>query len=432
MPPSGSPGLSRLDESKERPAVELRIASRPALIGAGIFIAAFLLRISYASTQPEAYRDDDERVYETVARKLLVGEGLILTPHRKAAFPPLYPLFLAGLAESGLPLFPAARLAQSLLGAVSCLLAGGVARLAFAGAGEGRSRIAGLLAAGLLAVYPMAVIYPARLMTENLFIILILAAVFCLLRSLSLGRTWFWLALGGALLGLGVLCRPTLLPFPLLAAAWLRVAPGGRLRYPVRVLTLLVPCALVLLPWQIRNYRVLGEMVPVTSAAGVNLYIANNPAATGGSMGYRALIAAGVFHLGEEEDEIAYNRFYRDKALEFIREKPGRFLSLALKRLVWFYHLDYHYRGSRLAVVFFHLMLVLAIAGMWLSRRWWRTAVLPALVIVNFTAVHMVFLPEGRYRLPLVPFLLAFAALAVVILGEWGKRKINARAGCSL
>ncbi len=390
--------------------------SKSSRIWIGIFLAAFLLRLGYVLTQPAEFWDEDEGVYVRIAENFLAGKGLILTPLRKAVFPPLYPLFLAGLLKTGLPLFPAARVSQALLGAFSCLLIGGVARLAFSGLGERVSRGAGVLSALLLAVYPMAVIYPARMMTENLLLFLLPAAVLALLRSVFSPRPLLWILLGGVLVGLGTLCRPTLLPFLLMVLVWLAVAGYERPSYPVRAGGFLIAFILVILPWQIRNYRVLGTVVPITSAAGANLYIANNPAAIGGSMGYRYLMQAGVFHLGSNEDEISYNRHYRDQALGFIRDNPGLFISLSLRRLIWFYHLDYHYRGPMILVICFHLVLALALAGLWIARRCWRAALLPTLAILNFTLVHSVFLSEGRYRLPLIPFLLAFAALPLARL----------------
>lgn len=391
--------------------MSFNVQSRTSLFWIGIFLAALLLRLGYGFSQPQSFWDEDEEVYVRIARNLLAGKGLILTPQRKAVFPPLYPLFLAGVLKTGLPLFPAARVSQALLGALSCLLVGGVARLAFSGLGERVNRGAGFISASLLAVYPMAVVYPARMMTENLLLFLLPAAVLALLRGVISTRPLLWILLGGGLAGLGALCRPTLLPFVLLALIWLAVAGYERPGYLIRAGGFLIAFILVILPWQVRNYRVLGTVVPITTAAGANLYIANNPAAIGGSMGYRYLLRAGVFHLGSDENEIPYNRHYRDRALKFIRENPVRFLRLSLRRLIWFYHLDYHYRGPVVLVIFFHLMLALALAGAWLARRCWRTALLPALAILNFTLVHAVFLSEGRYRLPLIPFLLAFSSL---------------------
>jgi len=378
-----------------------------------IFLVALALRLGYALPQPETNWDEDENVYLTIARNLVEGDGLILTPYRKAAFPPLYPLFLAGLLRTGVPIFPAARVIQSILGAVSCLLLMGIGRMAFQEGDENNGIYVGLVSAGLMAVYPVLVFYSARLMTETIFIFLILMSIFSLLKSLWSSHRFGWLGFGGAMMGLGVLCRPTLLPFSGLVIIWLVISPLDNKRIIKSILFLCVPLILVILPWTVRNYRVLGEIVPVTSSGGANLYLANNISSTGGTTGYRELMKAGVFHLGEDEDEIEYNLYYRDKAFAFIKKNPGQFIRLSFKRLLWFYHLDYHYRGNLFLVILFHLLLVLAIIGAWLSRYHWRKTILLGMVILNFTVVHMIFLPEGRYRLPVVPFLIAFAAIPI-------------------
>lgn len=378
-----------------------------------IFLIALALRIGYALPQSETHWDEDEVVYLTIARNFVEGDGLILTEYRKAAFPPLYPLFLAGLLRTGLSAYPAARVIQSVLGAVSCLLLMGITRMAFSTENKTVIIDAGMIAAGLMAIYPVLVLYCARLMTETIFIFFILASIFSLLRSPLSSHRFGWLGFSGVMMGLGVLCRPTLLPFLILAIVWLFIAPIDNKHIKKSVLSLSLPLILVILPWTVRNYRVLGEVVSVTSSGGSNLYLANNSSSTGGTIGYRELIKSGIFHLGEYEDEIEYNRYYREKAFSFIKNNPGQFIGLVFKRLVWFYHLDYHYRGNIILVMLFHLLLVLAMIGSWLSRCHWRTTILLGMVILNFTVVHMIFLPEGRYRLPMIPFLLAFAAIPI-------------------
>jgi 4-amino-4-deoxy-L-arabinose transferase-like glycosyltransferase len=376
-----------------------------------IFVVALALRLCYALPQPDTHWDEDERVYLTIARNYVAGDGLILTEYRKAAFPPLYPLFLAGLLKTGFPIFPVVRVVQSIIGAISCLLLMGITRLAVPGKTKSGAIDAGMIAALLMAIYPILVFYCARLMTENLVIFLILCSLYALLKSLQSLHRFIWLFMGGVTMGLGILCRPTLLPFIVFVILWLAIAGSENNRFLKSVLFFLIPIILVILPWEIRNYRVLGKIIPITSSGGSNLYIANNPISDGGSVGYRKLMKSGVFHLGEEEGEIEYNRLYREKALALIKDNPGRFIYLAFKRLLWFYHLDYHYQGNPVLVIIFHILLLLALIGAWLSRLHWRKTILLGMVILNFTIVHMIFLPAGRYRLPIVPFLLVFSAI---------------------
>ena len=378
-----------------------------------IFLVALALRLGYALPQPETYWDEDEIVYLTIARNFVAGDGLILSQYRKAAFPPLYPLFLVGLIQTGFSIFPVVRVVQSILGAVSCLLLMGIARMVFR---EGDKSIifdVGVISAGLMAVYPILIFYSARLMTETLVIFLILGSVFSLLKSLQSPHRFRWLSFGGALLGLGILCRPKLLPLTGLFIIWVFIVRTDNRRPIKSLLAFVIPLILVVLPWEVRNYQIFGQVIPVTSAGGANLYMANNTSSTGGTIGYRELMKTGGFHLGEKEDELAYNRYYRDKSISFIKNNPAQFIRLAFRRLLWFYHLDYHYQGSKILVILFHLMLVLAVIGAWFSRRYWRKTILLGMVILNYTVIHMLFLPDGRYRLPMIPFLLAFAAIPI-------------------
>jgi 4-amino-4-deoxy-L-arabinose transferase-like glycosyltransferase len=378
-----------------------------------IFFVALALRLGYSLPQPETHWDEDEIVYLTIARNFVAGDGLILTPYRKAAFPPLYPIFLAGLIQTGFSIFPAVRVIQSILGAVSCLLLVSIVRMIFREDDENNGIGSGLVSAGLMAFYPILIFYSARLMTETLVVFLILASVFSLLKGLHSPHWFRWLSFGGAILGLGILCRPKLLPLSVLGVLWLFMVRSEKRRFIKSLLSLVVPLILVIMPWEVRNYQVFGKVVPITSAGGANLYMANNTISTGGTIRYRELMEEEDFHLGEKEDELAYNRYYRDKAFSFIKKNPVHFIRLAFNRLLWFYHLDYHYQGSKILVILFHLMLVLAIIGAWLSRRHWRKTILWGMVILNYTVIHMVFLPDGRYRLPMIPFILAFSSIPI-------------------
>lgn len=382
-----------------------------------VFSLALACRLGYALTQPEAYRDEDEAIYVTIARNLIAGRGLILNEYRRAAFPPLYPLFLAGLFTLGWKTIKAVRLVQAFVGALSCLGLLGAARLALETERERKNFGAAELAALLMAVYPLFIFYDAQLMTETLFIFLLLMSVHCLLKS-SFGRSETgWSGLAGMCAGLGMLCRPTLLPLALLFPLWSALVLPVRKRLAARTLGFILPLILIILPWGVRNYRLFHRLVPITTQSGNILYLANNPLSTGGTVGIRKLIDGGVYHAGDEEGELKHAGTYGRRALAYIKSHPGRFLFLSGKRLAWFYHLDGHNRRWYLLLPFWGIVAT-GVAGIWLSRARWRKAGLFWLVILNFSAVHMIFPPEGRYRLPLIPFLLAFSAVTVMRLPE--------------
>lgn len=390
--------------------------SFPALLLA-ICLLGGALRLAYAGSLPERSHDPDEEMFLAIARNFVAGKGLVYSPWRRASFPPLYPSFLAVFVGSGVFSFRLARTAQCLLGAASCGLLGLSVRSAFSGP-SGLAAAAGLIAAGLMACDPLSVYYTGRLMTETLFIFLLLAAVLLLCLSAERGFAGFSLSAAGALLGLGILCRPTLVPF---AAACLLWPPLRGKGFPRRALSLACPLLLILLPWTARNFLLLGKFVPLNTQGGNNFYLANNPLSVGGTVRVNDLIAAGAFHLGETEDEIAYSREYGRKALSFIRSRPLRFLGLSLRRLAWFYHLDRHNPSLILAAALWSALL-LGLAGALLARGWKGRPALFLLGILSFTLVHSIFLPEGRYRLPVMPFVYAFAAYALSFLVRSGEK----------
>ena len=76
--------------------------------------------------------------------------------------------------------------------------------------------------------------------------------------------------------------------------------------------------ALVLAPWTIRNYLLLGGLVPLTTNVGVNLYIGNNPNARpdGGGMELERS------ELPYGSNEIANSRAEMRRAFSYMLERP--------------------------------------------------------------------------------------------------------------
>ena len=402
-----------------------------------IFTSAFLLRAVYSFHLPRETIEPDERIYSDLAANFLAGRGLIsnqdfkrdifrpgqaappaTSRYRYAAFPPFYPFFLAGLYLAGVRSLIGVRLVQAVVGALSCLALAWIAENIAGGRSRGE-KIAGL-AAGMMAFYPPLIRYSSLLLTETVFVFLVMAMVAFLLRFREKERPSISV-LAGLFAGMGILCRPTLIPFTVLAAVWLWFRASSR---RAAFAPFILAAALVLTPWTARNYRLLGRLIPVTTQGGSNLYLANNPLSRGGTVSRGELVAAGIFHLGEDEDEVEYNRGYGRLARNFIRAHPLRFLKLSLRRLAWFYHLDGHRLEFWYLLIPFWLVLLTGLGGIYLAwRRKWEWS-LPALFILIFTIIHMTFLPEGRYRLPLMPFFLLFSAITLTTLSDGaGKRR---------
>ncbi len=400
------------------------VFSRTGRFCLGIFLLAFTLRLIYINGGDSHRQDPDEEVYLTIARNFQAGRGLILSPYRRASFPPLYPLFLSGVFTLGFDSHQSVQIIQAMIGSLTCFWVMGITRLTFTSFPDPDKRRTAIVAGLLTAVYPPLIFYAARLLTETLFIFLLLGGIYCYLKQQESRGDKLWSGVSSGLFSFGVLCRPTLFPVVLIAPLWLVIS--GRKRALISVLIFLAVFFLTLFPWQWRNYRLFKRFIPVTTQAGNILYLANNPEAKGGPVSIKDFLDSGVYHLGNEEDELIYNQFYREKAQRFIRDNPLRFLSLSLQRLAWFYHLDFHSRFIGLTFAIWALIL-LGLIGVYRSRSDWKNTGFLLLIILNFTSIHMIFPPEGRYRLPIMPILFSFAAIPIAAAAGWVLKLVVAK-----
>src|SRR5215216_6078345 len=138
---------------------------------------------------------------------------------------PLYPTFLAIVyffSGTSFSRFFAARLAQAiLLGAPLAPLTYWVSKRLFSpsrvGEGAGlRSERASRISAWVVACYPILLVYPLGLGTENPFFVLLLSSFLFLLLSIDKPTTFHFL-LSGIFLALTALTRSVILPFALAA-----------------------------------------------------------------------------------------------------------------------------------------------------------------------------------------------------------------------
>ncbi len=186
-----------------------------------------------------------------------------------AAWPPVYPAFLAlGRVFAG-DSIRAAQLSGVVTGSATVALTGLVGRR-IAGAGVG------LLAAALAALSPLLVAADGSLMSETLFVPLALATLLCALAAARAQRVWLWIA-AGAFAGLAALTRAEgllLVPFVVLPVAWRALrdsVPRVLLATAVAGATLVV----VIAPWIARNAQRVDEptianVSSTTAIAGAN------------------------------------------------------------------------------------------------------------------------------------------------------------------
>lgn len=204
----------------------------------------------------------DGKYYLDWARSLAAGAA---GPDGAFYLAPLYPYALAGfLRLFGDNLFLLYLLQHAAIVVVAGLLAVAARRLA--------GDRAGLAAAALALLLHPPLFFASRPAGESLAVLLTAAALILAGRE-RLTST----GLAGGLAALAALARPNLLLVPVFWAASEGLARRWR-----HVACLLGATVLILGPIAIRNLRVSGHLVPISSNAGLTLYHGNGPAATGG------------------------------------------------------------------------------------------------------------------------------------------------------
>ena len=364
------------------------------------------------------------------ARALAAGETFMEGPFFRA---PLYPWFLGLCFKLFGENFLVPRLIQVVFGTVSTGLCYLVGREAF-------DRTTGLLAALFIATYWVCIYFDGELLIPTLLVPLSLSALWVtltLVRRPSLIRT----ALAGLLWGLAAIARPNVLLFMPFLAIWLLLR--HRPAWKQGVLTaaaLSLGTLLPVLPISAYNFFVGGDTVLISSQAGVNFWIGNNPHSDGTSAifpggrqswwgGYYDSIAQAEQEVGRSLKASEVSGHYGRKAWQFIVGQPGESLRHMLwkLRLFWvdwelgnnqpvrFYAFEFG-PVTRWLPLGFAFLAPMGILGLLLSSRG-GTARFPLWgFLIVYTAGVVLFFVCSRFRVPVLPVLAVYGAHAVIQL----------------
>ena len=321
-----------------------------------------------------------------------------------AGHPPLYPLVLSALSLVGLDSPVAHRSLGVVLGAVTVVLVGLIARR-LAGAR------AGIAAAAIAAVYPVFVGADGALMSEVLYGPLLagaLLAALALLRSPRVGPA----AALGACIGLAALTRTEallLLAALALPLAW-RAAPTGR---AARIGVAVAACVLAIAPWAIRNALTFERFVLISTNDATVLAGANCPAAYGGpGIGGWSFYCPSPRRLRDESLQAAV---WRREGLDYARDHASRLPVVAAVRVLrvwdlWEPHRQArsiegrHLRVAQAGTLAFFLLLPLGVAGAAAAAGRERFVLLVPFAVVTFVAATGYGTPRLRHaaEIPLV------------------------------
>ncbi len=264
---------------------------RPLLVA---LLAGLALRLLLWGRLPRTRLISDEGEYLSAASWLAGGRGFAWYLDYLWTRAPVYPLFVAAHLRltGGTP--TAVFVTQTLLGLLNVALVYVLARRLVASVGAPRRlhSVPFIAALGMALFWPLA-IYAQVLLSETLYLSLLLAGFLALCRAADGSRRWALAA--GLVLGLATLTRSLTLGFLPVAAGWLLFQePGARLqsaicnrplpavhrlrvkrsvRHPRSAIIFLLAAALVVLPWTAYNSRLFGGPVLVDTSGAFNLLL---------------------------------------------------------------------------------------------------------------------------------------------------------------
>ena len=337
---------------------------------------------------------------------------------------PVYPCLLAGIFKlfgvySRTSAFIILGL-NSLFSALICIPMFFVAKRSF-----GRS--VAVAACWIWALFPYFIFIPSAFVWDTCLGALLLAILFLwTLRLREQHGAWRWLGFG-ALWGFSALTNAsTLSLWPFLSAWALYPLWPNRQRWLKGALLVAFGLGIVLLPWEVRNYRTFHTPVPLRDNFWLEFWVGNDGHTeswldSDAHPSINAVEQAKLARLGE----ISYMREKRRQALGFLAHYPGLYVALCLRRFVYLWTGFWNLDPSNLrdefhgfANVYLTLSLTLSmLLGLWRAYRTARETAIPYLLVVSlYPLVFYLTHPTIRYRHVIDPEVAILAALGVRFL----------------
>jgi 4-amino-4-deoxy-L-arabinose transferase-like glycosyltransferase len=298
----------------------------------------------------------------------------------------------------------------------------------------------GLIALWMGAVFPVWIYFDGILLTAITILFLNTLALYCLTRWWK-NRHPLPLALGGMVLGLSALARPSILLFIGGLAVYF-VIKRWHLAGGLLVLWALVAIA----PVTVRNYLVSGDFTLTTASGGMNFFVGNNPQATG------LYVEPEFLHSSDPDNEFtAYlqeaerlswrkltpnqaSLFWYKMGLLYILENPLNGLKLLWNKFFYFwnnleapnnlslYLLKDYSPIVRYIPIGFGMISALGLAGLFLVFPKGKADLL-MLYLATLVMANIIFFTSSEFRFPALTVLLIGAGSVIVKLVEGWKAK---------
>lgn len=403
------------EQLREAKPIEPQQRHRLLLLILGV---ALLLRVGAAfylgNTVSGLSGANDEITYSMLGHRFATGHGMTFPepwyPWIKADAPQSYfsytfSLFIAGIYA----LFGYYPLVARLMMA---LLSTGIVYMIYLLGRRLFSEWIALVAAAIAALYAYLIFYGVALVTETPFTLSLLVALYVAMRI----RDGEWRgvkawSLLGIVLAIAVLSRIAIIFFVPVLLCWLYWSVRKQTNLALVVIPL-VMMGLVMLPLTIRNYQLWGEFALSEAQFGHVFWNGNHPDHHGNFHPFR------VFPIPDEvlaldNDVLITNRLL-EMALDNIVHDPANFVMLTLTRLrelfVFWPTADSTLQSNLLRLFSFGLIVPFTLYGLFVNlRRFGELAPIYLFGVIH-VGIYAVTWTMVRYRVPLDPFFILFAA----------------------
>ena len=394
-----------------------------------ILAMAFLLRFYFAFIYPQFPVESDAEGYDDLGWNLASGNGFMAkTGQLELGRAPGYPFFLAVIYRAFGHSYYHVRFFQVLFSIFTLLLIFLISKDIF---GKETASFSILIAS----IYPPFLSYNGILYTEALFTFFTVLFTYLFLYGIRKKRWWIYILLG-LIGGYAVLLREE---FILVLLGFFVITVIYSKENLKKIICVILLVLLVIAPWTIRNYKVFGRPVFVSSLLGSTLWISS----------YQ-----GEWLEWHNEDPYytglikGLNEFEKSKLLlkggiRNIKQNPFRYLKFCFKRLgrFWigghsntFYSLrdslkNYFYAkayGKAMIKAFFLISntaliilggygILIAIRKLQHKKKELLFMISPIFVIMT---VHFFLFATARYQVSIMPLIIIFASFGLVALRQ--------------
>lgn len=380
-----------------------------------IFIIAFSLRIGYALLE-RITPYNEAAGFNEIGKHIAEGKGYRISTgpienDEAVRWAPGYPFFLGVAYKIFSHSYPVIWIMQSIIGAFICILIYLIANKLF-------ERKVAYISAIISALCFNLAIYPAMLLSETLFLLLVLLYFIYIYKADTLRLNSRYL-FAGIFASLATLTRPIVLIF-LLFFSLISFKKNKR-----GITIFLFPMVLFISIWTARNYYIYQRFIPIGSGQGETFWIGHHAKATGK---YKLPEQLPRDPSSIQEYFMIDNSGYLHGS-EFIVKHPMKALLLELKKISLFFSLIrtdgwwLHMQGidrifSLILSVLFNLLIFgLGIPGIVFSYASANKYISWMRRFIYISILSLIpFVVEARYRLTIYPFMIIFASYAIILL----------------